>query len=99
MTAGATVTCTNHCSACNRHFHSLQAFDAHHIRDDTGWPVCLDPVDLEDRFGYPRLVALTEHGACRVYAKPQTDCKIWTMAGYERARVLRDAPETCDQAG
>jgi hypothetical protein len=24
-----TTTCTNHCSACGRHFHSLKAFDHH----------------------------------------------------------------------
>ena len=59
------TTCTNHCSQCGRHFHSLEAFDIHHDHDETGWPVCLAPVDLLDRDDRMRLVALTEHGECR----------------------------------
>lgn len=74
------TTCTSHCSQCGRHFHSLKAFDAHHDRDDTGWPVCLDPLDLVDRDGRERLVALTEHGECRMYAEFQRDVTIWTHA-------------------
>jgi hypothetical protein len=91
------LTCTNHCSQCGRHFHSLHAFDAHHIHDETGWSVCLDPLDLEDRDGKPRLVALGV-GVCNIYPPYSREATIWTTADYKRARVLRNAPETRDRA-
>jgi hypothetical protein len=75
------VTCTNHCGSCHRHFHSLDAFDAHHRRDEEGWVVCLDPVDLVDLTGKDRLEALTEHGECRMYTDVQRNVTIWTVAG------------------
>jgi hypothetical protein len=89
-----TTTCTNHCGACGRHFHSLEAFDIHHDHDETGWPICLDPLDLLDRDGRARLEALTEHGECRVYEPLQTDVTIWTMAGSRErmAQVFAKAP-------
>lgn len=91
------TTCTNHCSQCGRHFHSLEAFDTHHSHDETGWPVCLDPLDLVDRDGRERLVALSRDGECRIYAKVEHHVTIWTVAGYERARQLRTGPEASDR--
>jgi hypothetical protein len=75
------TTCTYHCSQCGRHFHSLDGFDVHHERDDTGWPVCLDPLDLIDRDGRVRLEVVTTDGECRVYAEVQRGVTIWTTAG------------------
>ena len=74
------TTCTYHCSPCGRHFHSLEAFDLHHERDHTGWPHCLDPLDLLDRDGKARLVALTEAGECRVHSETKRGVTIWTSA-------------------
>jgi hypothetical protein len=73
------LTCTNHCGTCHRHFHSLEAFDLHKEHDETGWPHCLDPIDLEDRDGKPRLVELGR-GECRMYAEVKRDVIIWTSA-------------------
>lgn len=81
MPERAVTTCTNHCGQCHRHFHSLAGFDAHHRLDETGWPRCLDPLDLVDLTGNERLEALTEHGECRMYAETQYDVTIWTIAG------------------
>jgi hypothetical protein len=82
------VTCTNHCSRCGRHFHSTRAFDIHLAHDETGWPVCLDPLDLEDRDGKPRLEALTTDGTCEIgshadeYPPPvEHGVTIWVKAG------------------
>jgi hypothetical protein len=83
------TTCTYHCGACGRHFHSLSAFDIH--RDGRR---CADPLDLEDRDGKPRLVALARDGRCdhswtqRVRAAGGDEslphsidgCTIWTDA-------------------
>ena len=90
------TTCTYHCSPCGRHFHSLEAFDLHHERDHTGWPHCLDPLDLLDRDGRARLAALTKNGECRVYAEVKRGVTIWTTAGsVERGRRRREkAPES-----
>ena len=73
------TTCTNHCGQCGRHFHSLEAFDLHHEHDETGWPVCLGPVDLKDRDGRERLALLTDEGECRMYADVKTKVAIWTL--------------------
>jgi hypothetical protein len=59
----------------------LDAFDIHHEHDETGWPHCLDPLDLRDRDGRDRLEALTHDGECRVYAEVKHDVTIWTTAG------------------
>jgi hypothetical protein len=94
------ITCRYHCSPCGRCFHSLDAFDAHHQRDEDGWPQCLDPLDLVDRGGRERLEALTEHGECRVYADVKRDVTIWIVAG-SRERVARwreKASESAPQA-
>lgn len=88
------TTCTNHCSQCGRHFHSVAAFDIHLARDETGWPVCLDPIDLEDRDGRPRLEVLSTEGECRMYDDGSgTNIKrpvmVWTTAGTaERVRAM-----------
>ena len=90
-----TTTCTYHCSQCGRHFHSLGGFDAHHRVDETGWPRCLDPIDLVDLTGKERLEALTHDGECRVYAERQTGVTIWTVAGSRErlGHIYRKGPE------
>jgi hypothetical protein len=91
------LTCTNHCSQCGQHFHSLKAFDIHHAHDETGWPVCLDPLDLRDRDGRDRLVALGV-GERRMYPDDvRTGVTVWTTTDYERAQALGHAPESFDQ--
>ena len=67
------VQCTYHRSPCGRHFHSLAAFDVHRTGDYAA-PVgskrgrrCLSPIEVLDRNGNERFLALTEDGACRVY--------------------------------
>lgn len=94
------TTCTNHCSQCGRHFHSLEAFDVHHDHDETGWPVCLDPLDLLDRYGKERLVALTDDGECRMYPPDaERHITIWTTArSKDVGQRLRHSPETLGQA-
>jgi hypothetical protein len=87
------TTCTYHCSPCGRHFHSLEAFDLHHDHDETGWPICLDPLDLLDRRGREQLVALTDQGKCRLRGN-QDDITIWTMP-----RNLKRAPQIKQRAG
>jgi hypothetical protein len=94
------ITCTYHCATCDRHFHSLEAFDAHRAGP---WEarVCLDPeVDdgsgLLDGSGQPikprRFAALTRDGECRLtYADGRmlrlAPVTIWVLAGsLERAR-------------
>jgi len=84
------LTCTNHCGACGRHFHSLKAFDLHRIGDYASNDPetrrrCADPLDLEDRDGRPRLIALGL-GECRMRAEVLHDVTIWTTADY-RARI------------
>ena len=82
------TNCTNHCGACGRHFHSLSGFDLHHQRDANGWPHCMDPLDLQDRDGRPRLEALTHDGICRMYREEQRGVTVWTVAG-SRERLAR----------
>lgn len=94
MTRAAT-TCTNHCGACHRHFHSLEAFDRHRVHDDAGWPRCVSPLDLEDRDGRPRLEPLTEDGECRVYPNAvETGITIWTTADWRERIATLKAPES-----
>lgn len=90
------LTCTNHCSQCGRHFHSLRAFDIHHDHDETGWPVCLDPLDLLDRGGAERLVALGA-GECRMY-EPQFGVTVWTIADFGWGSSPRRGAEDCREA-
>ena len=84
-----TTTCTYHCGACGRHFHSLEAFDLHR-QGDYAEPMntpegrhCVSPLDLDGR-----LVALTEAGECRMYEKTSdTGVTVWTTArGMEHAK-------------
>jgi hypothetical protein len=88
------TTCTNHCSHCGSHFHSLGAFDAHHRRDEEGWVTCLTSVDLVDLLKRDVLEILTEHGECRMYDNGsgmsiKRDVTIWTLVGSrERAAAL-----------
>jgi hypothetical protein len=85
--------CSYHCSPCGRHFHSLEAFDIHHGRDETGWPICLDPADLEDRDGRPRLYALTTDGVCDVRERLE-GVTVWGRArdGKPHRRALETIP-------
>jgi hypothetical protein len=80
------TTCTYHCASCGRHFHSIDSFDLHKAHDKNGWPYCLDPLDLQDRDGRPRLEALTTDGICRAY-ETLHNVTVWTVAGSrEKAR-------------
>jgi hypothetical protein len=54
------VTCTFHCSECQAHFHSLEAFDLHRAGDHASGRVCLEPDECD------RLVVATADGACRL---------------------------------
>lgn len=91
------VCCTNHCRACGgeggRHFHSVAAFDAHRVGDFTSNDPetrrrCISPLDVIDKHGNPRLVALSASGVCAVAsAQAQVGVTVWTMReGLERAR-------------
>lgn len=81
------TNCTYHCAACGRHFHSLGGFDLHHHHDKEGRSTCMDPVDLQDRDGRPRLEALTHDGICRIYEE-QRGVTVWTVAG-SRERLAK----------
>lgn len=87
------VTCTNHCSACGLHFHSVAAFDAHRIgsfSDPDDPRRCAHPWDLLDKEGKERYVTLTEDGLCAIYEPPQTiRVTVWTLgSSLESARSL-----------
>jgi len=97
-----TVTCTNHCSACGRHFHSVEAFDIHRTGDYRSSDPetrrrCLDPMDLEDRDGRPRLEWLTLEGECRIGSPPSFGVTIWTTAG-ARERMAGLWPQKAPQS-
>ena len=87
------TTCTNHCGACGRHFHSLAAFDMHRVGDfSSNDPEtrrrCESPLDLLDQDGEMRLVKITETGVCRAYEPAEAPVEVWTVAGsLERARA------------
>src|SRR5829696_7218491 len=70
-----TRSCTNHCRGCERHFTSLEAFDAHRSNSQ-----CLAPADAP-------LVELA--GACAIGdpENPQSRQKLWE---HERAQAVRD---------
>ena len=62
--------CSSHCSSCNLHFTSDAAFDAHRVGDyaapigsETGRR-CLHPIEVLDRDGESRFLALTTTGRC-----------------------------------
>lgn len=77
------VTCTNHCGSCSRHFSSVAAFDAHRVRDESGWPQCFDPefdVECYDAMGVSRFIALSIEGECRMYAEVERGVTVWALA-------------------
>lgn len=83
-----TKTCTYHCRTCDRHFHSLGAFDLHRVFSDPqveDWDtrVCLDPRGdaerLTTRSGRVRL-RVYGRGVCRIQRgadDPVEDVEIW----------------------
>lgn len=74
-----TVHCSNHCSACGQHFHSVIAFDAHRQGpwDDR---VCLDPEVEQPAAASQRLVPLTRDGKCRIRPRAPVDhATIWVV--------------------
>lgn len=79
-----TVPCTHHCRACGRHFHSLEAFDAHHQREFEDGPrlACFVP-DTDDEVAN-RYVGF--QGECHISdpTKPDLDCTVWEL---ERRRA------------
>ena len=62
--------CTNHCSNCGQHFHSVAAFDLHRFRGE-----CWDAATDE------RFIALSRAGQC-LLARPRIRGKvtIWMRA-------------------
>lgn len=91
------VCCTNHCRVCGgpdgRHFHSVAAFDAHRVgefssNDPETRRRCVSPLDITDKDGNLRLVALSASGVCAIAASaPVEGVTVWTMReGLERAR-------------
>jgi len=52
-------TCTDHCSACGRHFHGLAAFDAHRVDS-----ACIDPSTAENSKGKSLLQVWVTDGFC-----------------------------------
>jgi hypothetical protein len=90
----AKMTCTNHCSKCSRHFHSLEAFDAHRTGDySSNDPEigrrCLSPIEVVDTDGNPRMVELSELGECRMYHDVERPVTIWTLARNVERAVVR----------
>ena len=63
--APARQTCTDHCGACELHFHGLGAFDLHR-QGEQGDRHCVDPLSVVDKDGMPRLQVWTLQGYCRL---------------------------------
>ena len=93
------VCCTNHCRACGgsegRHFHSVAAFDAHRTGDYASNDPetrrrCVHPLDVLDKSGECRFVALSRSGVCAIGSGDDvTGVTVWTLrAGLDRAREL-----------
>jgi hypothetical protein len=91
-------TCTFHCRRCDRHFHSLKAFDAHREFTDPAakdWAsrVCLNPAVDEMK---PALEAWTRSGVCQIqYGRDDevVGVTVWTERGArERAEALSALP-------
>ncbi len=68
------TTCTNHCSACGCHFHSLAAFDAHREGSYTDGRRCVEP-----RYSETLFVALSEDAVCSMYKTPVAPVTVWTL--------------------
>jgi hypothetical protein len=100
------LRCTNHCSACRGHFHSLEAFDAHRVGDFKSTDPetrrrrrCEHPLDLRDADGEMRLLAITETGECAMYSEVQHGVTIWASARHQDAAVsLREASRSLSDA-
>jgi hypothetical protein len=98
------VRCTNHCSACRGHFHSLEAFDAHRVGDFKSTDPetrrrCAHPLDLRDADGEMRLLAITESGECAMYSEVQHGVTIWSSARHQDAAVsLREGSRSRSEA-
>ena len=97
MSEGRTVCCTNHCRACGgedgTHFHSVAAFDAHRTGDHASNDPetrrrCLHPIEVLDKSGESRFVALTRSGVCsHGFGGDIAGVTVWTLReGLERAR-------------
>lgn len=95
-------TCTYHCSACGRHFHSLKAFDTHRVGDFSDeaetWRHCESPLDIVGKRGNIRLEAI--RGVCEIQGenadggrRATRNATIWTIAGAaERSEALSRLP-------
>lgn len=68
-------TCTDHCTPCGRHFHSLAAFDAHLIISDAGVEH-VDPLTTtyaKGKYqGQPMVQVWTDEGYCKLGVAKQT---------------------------
>lgn len=71
------VKCTHHCRRCERHFHSLQAFDAHLDRDTPDGPMtgCLGPDYSEAAVG--RFVGF--QGECDISGPGTLEGTVWEL--------------------
>lgn len=95
MTAQRTH-CTNHCSKCGTHFHSVAAFDAHREGDHaSNDPLlgrhCVHPLDKVGKDGRTPFIALTTVGVCNLTGTAAlSDVTIWTLRDkLEQARRMR----------
>lgn len=87
------VTCTYHCSACGKHFHSLESFDCHREGDyGSSDPElgrhCAHPWDLDGR-----LVELTQAGICRAYEAAKAPVTVWTTRPGRARGAFSDWPK------
>ena len=63
--APARPTCTWHCAACDRHFHSVNAFDAHRVDGECAEPeTVLSKPSAQYPGGQPKLALWTAEGHC-----------------------------------
>jgi hypothetical protein len=99
MSDARRTTCTHHAGCCGRHFHSLEAVDAHRtgsysepIGSELGRR-CRSPLDLRDAGGALRPEILSESGDCRISGanadgtpRAGTHIRIWTAAGLTARR-------------
>ncbi len=83
-------TCTYHCARCDRHFHSLDSFDAHRafadpLVEDWDTRLCLDPARDAERLTRPDgtlRLRVWGRGVCRIQCgrdNPVGDVEIWQM--------------------
>lgn len=91
------VHCTDHCSECDQHFHSLQAFDAHLVRMnfrknrfgaseyDIQHALLVPGDESQHNFG---LEAVTENGICSL-SRPEAAIPAESWPAKEGIRVWR----------